>query len=91
MLAPFKHYIEASEASKAPQMNNHGIQNSSQMIQAPTMAQTLLVVQTIHANVLAGNAKEPRFIISERFDGTRSKFHGFVQYVNLFLRLQFSL
>jgi hypothetical protein len=57
------------------------------MGQAPPMAQALLVAQTTHANVLAGNAKEPKFIILEKFDGTRSKFCGFVQQVNLFLWL----
>jgi hypothetical protein len=51
------------------------------------MAQALSFVQTTHANVPVGNAKEPKFIMPEKFDGTRSKFCGFVQQVNLFLRL----
>jgi hypothetical protein len=44
------------------------------------MTQALPVVQTTHA-------KEPKFIIPEKFDGTQSKFCGFVQQINLFLRL----
>jgi hypothetical protein len=35
----------------------------------------------------AGNAKEPKFIMPKKFDGTRSKFRDFVQQVNLFLGL----
>jgi hypothetical protein len=50
------------------------------MAQAPPMVQVLLGAQV-------GNAKEPKFIMLEKFDGTRSKFCGFVQHVNLFLRL----
>jgi hypothetical protein len=34
------------------------------------MAQALPVVQTIHANVPTYNAKELKFIIPEKFDGT---------------------
>jgi hypothetical protein len=69
MLAPFKHYIKAFEAS---------------MAQALPMAQAPLVAQ---ANAPTGNAREPKFIMSEKFDGTRSKFCGFVQQVNLILWL----
>jgi hypothetical protein len=60
MLTPFKCYIEASEAS---------------MTQAPLMAQalprtqTLFIAQTTHTNVPEGNAKEPKFIMPEKFDG----------------------
>jgi hypothetical protein len=76
MLAPFKHYIEASEAGMVPQMSNHGIQSNNQIIQAPFMAQTppmaqaLPVAQTTYANVPTCKAKEPKFIMSEKFDGT---------------------
>jgi hypothetical protein len=49
------------------------------------MAQTLHVAQTTY--VPACITEEPKFIISEKFDGTRSKFRDFVQQVNLFLRL----
>jgi hypothetical protein len=56
------------------------------MAQALPMVQALPVAQTTHVNVPAGNAKEPKFIMPEKFDGTRSKFRGFVQHVNLFLR-----
>jgi hypothetical protein len=87
MLAPFKRYIEALEVGMAPQMNNHGIQNNNQMAQAPSIAQALLVAQTMYANVPAGNAKEPKYIMLEKFGRTRSKFRGFVQQVNLLLRL----
>jgi hypothetical protein len=69
MLAPFKGYIEASEAGMAPEMKNHGIQSNNQMAEAPPMAQALLVAQTIHAIVLASNAKEPKLIMLEKFDG----------------------
>jgi hypothetical protein len=62
MLVPFKRYIKASEAG---------------MIQAPPMVQALPVVQTIHANVPTNSAKEPKFIMLEKFDGTRSKFCSF--------------
>jgi hypothetical protein len=51
------------------------------------MAQALPVAQTTHANVPAGSAKEPKFIMPKKFDGIRSKFRGLVQQVNLFLRL----
>jgi hypothetical protein len=51
--------------------------------QAFPMAQALPIAQTTHTNVLACNTKEPKFIMPEKFDGTRSKF-----YVNLFLQLQ---
>jgi hypothetical protein len=37
--------------------------------------------------VPTGNAKEPKFIILEKFDGTWSRFCGFVQQVNIFLQL----
>jgi hypothetical protein len=47
------------------------------MAQVP---QALFVVQATHA-------REPKFIMPEKFDGTRSKFRGFVQQVNFFLRL----
>jgi hypothetical protein len=57
------------------------------MGQAPPMAQALPVAQTTHANVPVGKAKEPKFIMPEKFDGTRSKFRGFVQQVNLLLWL----
>jgi hypothetical protein len=72
MLAPFKHYIEASEAGMAqvPSMAQ-----APPMVQAPFMAQApqaLPVVQATHA-------REPKFIMPEKFDGTRSKFCGFVQ------------
>jgi hypothetical protein len=87
MLAPFKRYIEALEVGMAPQMNNHGIQNNNQMAQAPSIAQALLVAQTMYANVPAGNAKDPKYIMLEKFGRTRSKFRGFVQQVNLLLRL----
>jgi hypothetical protein len=70
MLAPFKRYLDAFEAGMAPQMNNRGIQSNNQMIQAHFMAQTLHVAQPTHANVPAGNAKEPKFIMLEKFDGT---------------------
>jgi hypothetical protein len=74
MLTPFKHYIEASEV---------GMAQVPFMAQAPPMAQVpqaLPVAQATHA-------REPKFIMPEKFDGTRSKFRGFVQQVNLFLRL----
>jgi hypothetical protein len=54
--------------------------------QAFPMAQALPIAQTTHTNVLACNTKEPKFIMPEKFDGTRSKFYGFVQH--LFLQLQ---
>jgi hypothetical protein len=54
MLAPFKRYIEAFEA---------GMAQASLMAQAPPMAKAPSVAQTTHANVLASNAKEPKFII----------------------------
>jgi hypothetical protein len=63
MLAPFKRYIKASEADLA---------------QALPMALALPIVQTTHAKVLACNPKKPEFMMLEEFDGTRSKFHGFV-------------
>jgi hypothetical protein len=63
MLAPLKHYIKASEAG---------------IVQTPLMAQALLVAQTAYANVPTGNAKEPKFIMLEKFDATRSKFSSFV-------------
>jgi hypothetical protein len=50
------------------------------MAQVP---QVLPVAQVTHA-------REPKFIMPEKFDGTRSKFRGFVQQVNLFLRLHLS-
>jgi hypothetical protein len=53
------------------------------MVQVPSMAQApqaLPVVQATHI-------RESKFIMLEKFDGTRSKFCGFVQQVNLFLRL----
>ena len=56
------------------------------MAQAPPMAQALLIVQTIHTHVPTSNTKERNFIIQEKFDGTQSKFCGFVQYINIFLR-----
>jgi hypothetical protein len=71
-------YIEASEASMA---------QISLIRQTPPMAQALPVAQTTHANVSACNVDEPKFIMLEKFNGTRSKFCGFVQQVNLFLRL----
>jgi hypothetical protein len=78
MVTPFKYYIEASEA---------GMAQALPMAQASLMAQVPPIAQTTHANVLVGNAMEPKFIMSEKFDGTQSKFRGFVQQVNLFLRL----
>jgi hypothetical protein len=72
MLVPFKYYIKAYEAG---------------MAQARLMAQALSIVQTTHANVPTCSAKEPNFIMSEKFDGTRLKFRSFVQQVNFFLRL----
>jgi hypothetical protein len=42
------------------------------------MAQTLPIAQTAYANVPTSNAKEPKFIMPEKFDGTQSKFRGFV-------------
>jgi hypothetical protein len=78
MLVPFMHYIEASE---------DGMAQAPPMAQVSPMTQGLPVVQTTHANVSVGNAKEPKFIMPKKFEGTRSKFHGFVQHVNLFLRL----
>jgi hypothetical protein len=57
------------------------------MAQTPPIAQALPVAQTTQANVPASNAKEPKFIILEKFDGTRSQFLSFVQQVRLFLRL----
>jgi hypothetical protein len=71
MLAPFKRYIEASEAIMA---------QAPPVAQAPPMVQALPVAQTTHA-------KEPKFIMPKKFDGTRSKFCGFMQQINLFLRL----
>jgi hypothetical protein len=84
MLVPFKCYVQASETGMA-QAPLRG--QAPPMAQTPPMAQALLVVQTTYANVPAGNAKEPKFIMPEKFDGTQSKFCGFVQQVNLFLRL----
>ena len=55
--------------------------------QAPPMAQAPCIAQTTNTNVLVGITKEPKFIMPEKFDGTRSKFWGFVQHVNLFLQL----
>jgi hypothetical protein len=40
------------------------------MIQAPSMAQALPVAQTTHANLPIGNAKEPKFIMPEKFNRT---------------------
>jgi hypothetical protein len=57
------------------------------MIQAPSMAQALPVAQTTHANLPIGNAKEPKFIMPEKFNRTWSNFRHFVQQVNLFLQL----
>jgi hypothetical protein len=54
ILAPFKSYIEASGAPMAQALP---------MVQAPPMVQAFPVVQTTHA-------KEPKFIMSEKFDGT---------------------
>jgi hypothetical protein len=71
ILAPFKSYIEASKAIMA---------QARPIAQALPMVQALCVVQITHA-------KEPKFIMPEKFDGTRSKFHDFVQHINLFLRL----
>jgi hypothetical protein len=90
MLVPFKRYIEASAAGMAPQMNIHSIQSNNKMAQASPMTQALPITQTTHANVPTSNAKEPKFIMPEKFDGTRSKFCGFVQQVNLFLWLHSS-
>jgi hypothetical protein len=45
------------------------------------MAQTLPIAQTAYANVPTSNAKEPKFIMPEKFDGTQSKFRGFMQQV----------
>jgi hypothetical protein len=78
ILEPFKRYIEAYEASMAQALP---------ITQAPPMVQAPPIAQTTHANVLAGITKEPKFIVPEKFDGTQSKFWGFVQHVNLFLRL----
>jgi hypothetical protein len=53
------------------------------MAQVPSMAQappSLPVAQATHA-------WKPKFIMPEKFNGTRSKFRGFMQQVNLFLRL----
>ena len=36
-------------------------------------------------NFLVLNAKEPKISMPEKFDGTRSKFRGFVQQAKLFL------
>jgi hypothetical protein len=78
MLALFKHYIEASEAGMAqvpsmaqtlPMAEAPPMVQASSITQAP---QALPVVQAIHA-------REPKFIMPEKFDGTRSKFRGFVQ------------
>ena len=44
------------------------------------MAQALPIVQTTHA-------KEPKFIILKKFDGTQSKFCSFVQQINFFFQL----
>jgi hypothetical protein len=81
MLAPFKRYIEASEAGMA---QAPPVAQALPVAQAPSMVQAPLVAQE---NVPANNAWEPKFIIPEKFDGTRSKFRGFVQQVNLFLCL----
>jgi hypothetical protein len=65
-----------------PQTRNHGIPSNGQVVsapsiaQAPPMAQALPVAQTTHANVLVDNTKEFKFIMLEKFDGTRSKFPG---------------
>ena len=74
ILIPFKHYIEASKAG---------------MAQIPSMAQALPMIQAPQALpiVQATHAREPKFIIHEKFDGTRLQFHGFVQQINFFLRL----
>jgi hypothetical protein len=53
------------------------------MVQAPSMAQAPQALPVIQAT----HAREPKFIMPEKFDRTRSKFRGFVQQVNLFLRL----
>jgi hypothetical protein len=71
----------------APQVNNHGNQSNSQVVQGSSMVQALPVVQIIHVNVPACNAKEPKYIMLEKFDGIQSKFRGFVQQANLFLWL----
>jgi hypothetical protein len=67
ILARFKCYIEAYEACMAQTLR---------MAQAPPIAQTCPMVQafpvaqTTHANIPTGNAKEPKFIMPEKFDGT---------------------
>lgn len=43
--------------------------------------------QAVQVNTMAAGTKEPKVSLPEKFDGTRSKFRGFVQQVKLFLRL----
>src|ERR1700694_5677052 len=38
-------------------------------------------------NIFANHTREPKISLPKKFDGTRSKFRGFVQQVKLFLRL----
>jgi hypothetical protein len=72
MLAPFNHYIEASEI---------GVAQVPSMAQAPPMVQASSMAQAPQAPpvVQATHAREPKFIMPEKFDGTLSKFRGFVQ------------
>jgi hypothetical protein len=67
MLVPFKRYIEAFKASITQALL---MVQALPMAQAPPMTQALFVAQTTHTNVLAGNAKDTKFIKRKKFDGT---------------------
>jgi hypothetical protein len=53
------------------------------MAQVPSMVQAPQALPVVQASYI----REPKFIMPKKFDGTRSKFCGFVQQVNLFLRV----
>jgi hypothetical protein len=86
MLVPFKHYIKESEAEM---VRVSSMAQVSSMVQAPPMVQAPSMAQAPQALpiVQATHTREPKFIMPKKYDGTQSKFRGFVQQVNLFLRL----
>jgi hypothetical protein len=69
MLAPFKYYIEASEVGMAL------VPSMAQVLQVPPMVQAPQALPVVQATY----TREPKFIMPDKFDGTRSKFRDFVQ------------